>query len=120
MRGKAFRARVIVEAEEDLLKIVRLKIQNPRWHDVDKWIDDLAKALRELKKWWRWQKMAELKPCPFCGGRAKMHETTFGNNIDAYVVWCANRDCEVSPSTKYLRFRKEAIEARNRRAEDGK
>ena len=60
--------------------------------------------------------MAELKPCPFCGGEAKLRETTYGNNIGAYFVYCANRDCEVSPSTGYRRFRKEAIEAWNRRA----
>lgn len=62
----------------------------------------------------------KLKPCPFCGGKAKLRETTYGNNCDAYVVWCGNRDCEVSPTTKYRRWRKEAIEAWNRRAEDGK
>ena len=63
--------------------------------------------------------MAELKPCPFCGGKAKLRETTYGDNIDAYVVYCTNRECEVWPSTRYRRFRSEAIEAWNRRAEDG-
>lgn len=62
--------------------------------------------------------MDELKPCPFCGGEAKLHQTTYGNNIAAYVVWCGNRNCDVSPTTRYRRFRKEAIEAWNRRAED--
>lgn len=63
--------------------------------------------------------MDKLKPCPFCGGEWKLRETTYGNNIDAYFVWCANPRCDVRPITKYRRFRKEAIEAWNRRANDG-
>jgi Lar family restriction alleviation protein len=60
----------------------------------------------------------ELKPCPFCGGKAMIRETTYGNNYDAYFVWCCNKNCDIRPSTKYLRLRKDVIEAWNRRAED--
>lgn len=62
--------------------------------------------------------MAELKPCPFCGGDAKMKEVTYGNNCSAYVVWCGNGNCGVQPSTRYFRVRKEAVEAWNRRAHE--
>lgn len=61
----------------------------------------------------------ELKPCPFCGGDAKLRDTTYGNNISAYVVRCGNVDCDVRPTTSYFRVRKDAIERWNRRATDG-
>lgn len=53
MQGKMYRAKVIAECEQSVLKIVKLKIKYPLWHDVDKWLDDLARALRSMKKWWR-------------------------------------------------------------------
>ena len=64
--------------------------------------------------------MPELKPCPFCGGEAKLQDTTYGNNISAYVVRCKNIDCDIRPATSYFRLKKEAIERWNRRSEDGK
>ena len=54
--------------------------------------------------------MAELKPCPFCGG-----EATIGWFFDCYYAYCINCHAEIR-----LEGRAEAIEAWNRRAEDGK
>lgn len=53
MRGKMYKAKVIAEGEELILKIIRLKVQNPRWHEVDEWLNDLAETLRVLKAMWR-------------------------------------------------------------------
>ena len=61
--------------------------------------------------------MAELKPCPFCGGEAKLDHL-----VKSSIVWC--KCCMAS--TKSMEFSPEyasdekAIEAWNRRAEDGK
>ena len=55
--------------------------------------------------------MSELKPCPFCGGEAKLRDAICGVNITAYVVHCGNWDCKVRPTTGYRRVKKEAIEA---------
>lgn len=60
----------------------------------------------------------ELKPCPFCGIPPKIHETNAAN-IDWWVVYCKNKVCEVRPMTHYRRIRREAIEAWNRRTENG-
>ena len=60
--------------------------------------------------------MAELKPCPFCGGRAFIDR--FMQPKEEYRIMCTN--C----SARFGRYaglnKKEAIEAWNRRAEDGK
>ena len=56
----------------------------------------------------------ELKPCPFCGGKAEYRPA--GGLSDAYgYVRCENLCCEQHWYSK----EKEAIEAWNRRAEDG-
>ena len=58
--------------------------------------------------------MAELKPCPFCGGRASI--VLKGGS---FFVYC-NR-CPGAVVTDYVhQSEEEAIEAWNRRAEDGK
>ena len=54
--------------------------------------------------------MAELKPCPFCGGNAEIKKYT--------RFWVACDDC-LTESAAYA-TKEEAIEAWNRRAEDGK
>ncbi len=69
--------------------------------------------------------MAELKPCPFCGGEAKIVFTAEVYNIDDvkkkfgyvrcgkdYPNCCVIQDNEIDLD--------QAIEAWNRRAEDGK
>ena len=61
-------------------------------------------------------KKAELKPCPFCGGRA--HIDHYMQPKEEWRIRCM--DCP----TKFGRCagldKKEAIEAWNRKAEDGK
>ena len=57
--------------------------------------------------------MTELKPCPFCGG------TDLNVKKGKYMWWveCCNADCRASGGCQH--YKKEAIEAWNRRAEDG-
>lgn len=58
----------------------------------------------------------ELNPCPFCGGEAIVlkHHNRF---MDWYLCSCIN--CHVSQTGKDFEFKFEAIEAWNRRAENG-
>jgi Lar family restriction alleviation protein len=62
--------------------------------------------------------MAELKPCPFCGGKALLEEFIVRKGFEACIV-CA--DCLVSmPTTTYdteKEARERAIEAWNKRTE---
>lgn len=60
--------------------------------------------------------MAELKPCPFCGGNnvGVWHEFWYVAERDDYAVQCY--DCHFGLSIKHTE--KEAIEAWNRRAND--
>lgn len=58
--------------------------------------------------------MAELKPCPFCGGKAMLIWLPYSRKI---FVKCAEQCCKQNTIYK---SREEAIEAWNRRAEDGK
>ena len=55
--------------------------------------------------------MAELKPCPFCGGRALFASDLLGEH---YIV-CSTCTC-AGPGRESL---EEATEAWNRRAKDG-
>ena len=61
----------------------------------------------------------ELKPCPFCGGRAGIRRFA-GKVFDAYKVYCMNEDCCIEPATHSYYYKIEAIEAWNRRADDGR
>ena len=64
--------------------------------------------------------MAGLKPCPFCGGRASVKKFVSKNGaFEIYNVYCMNEDCRVEPITHDYFHKEEAIEAWNRRAEDG-
>ena len=73
--------------------------------------------------------MAELKPCPFCGGRARTVGLSHGAEI--YFVICSDCEVEVCRSIHNVSLadqifldpdiiKNAAIEAWNRRAEDGK
>lgn len=62
--------------------------------------------------------MAELKPCPFCGSNdvgCWMSSQKFPNGKNPHWVYCDNCEAETG---KYC-SEEEAIEAWNRRAEDG-
>ena len=62
--------------------------------------------------------MAELKPCPFCGGKAELISIKAFEWCDYhYIARCSNPNCEVDPMVKRLEM-KEAIEAWNNRAEN--
>ena len=58
--------------------------------------------------------MAELKPCPFCGGKAEVCED--GSWYWEWEVHCLN---DIRHRIEYYHTEKEAIEAWNRRVEDG-
>ena len=60
--------------------------------------------------------MSGLKKCPFCGG-----EATLTKEHDRFFVSCENDDCGVVVETRFWvsRTMERAIEAWNRRANDG-
>lgn len=60
--------------------------------------------------------MGELKPCPFCGGEAEAYDYEYG--IDPVVAYgCKCKQCGIAMSGHDSKC--EAIEAWNRRANDG-
>ena len=59
--------------------------------------------------------MAELKPCPFCGGEAKLEHLSKSSIV--YCNGCMASTKSINFSPIYLSDEK-AIEAWNRRAED--
>lgn len=64
--------------------------------------------------------MPELKPCPFCGDEAIYITTAIkaGNIVkEFYSISCLGCNAEIY---KYCKTEEEAVEAWNRRAEDGK
>jgi phosphoribosyl-ATP pyrophosphohydrolase len=60
--------------------------------------------------------MAELEPCPFCGGEAKTaeYDTMY---LHGFVVHCMNDDCPVAVGTHLCATEAEAAELWNTRAE---
>ena len=60
--------------------------------------------------------MSELKPCPFCGGKASVRRHS-NKWIDWWLVSCPY--CHISQIGNGYEFEFEAIEAWNRRAENG-
>lgn len=67
----------------------------------------------------RGETMDNLKPCPFCGGRAELSEGSFDGKEISYVMCknCASQGEFFFVSPKYASAER-AIEAWNRRAED--
>jgi Lar family restriction alleviation protein len=59
--------------------------------------------------------MAELKPCPFCGGEAKIRDFTIVDLEPEIDVFCTN----CGGQTFVYGTEEEAIEAWNRRCTDG-
>ena len=62
--------------------------------------------------------MDELKPCPFCGDMPLIHESKQDLRNILYSVFCGGE--HHTASVGYFYTEEEAIEAWNRRAEDGK
>lgn len=66
----------------------------------------------------------ELKPCPFCGGKADIDDVSFGQQEPEYTPFCTNPKCLAF----YLGYQDDglyetkakAIKAWNRRANDGR
>lgn len=56
----------------------------------------------------------ELKPCPFCGGEAKIIDSI---PVGVKAVECCNWSCSIYVRTWWLETEEEAAEAWNRRAE---
>lgn len=58
--------------------------------------------------------MDKLKPCPFCGDKGVMQR-----NGHCFRACCPNRDCPIEPRTHWFLNHLLAIEAWNRRADNG-
>ena len=61
--------------------------------------------------------MTELKPCPFCGAEAVV--TKHHNRFTEWYL-CSCPKCHISQTGSEYGFRFEAVEAWNRRVNDGK
>lgn len=62
--------------------------------------------------------MAELKPCPFCGDSAFLCDIPYSCEPGRLVMWAV--ECNGCHTTTFeYDTKEEAIEAWNRRAEDG-
>lgn len=57
----------------------------------------------------------ELKPCPFCGGKAEI--IIFSTKYGTVTVGCINEECDI-PMGKAFFSDEEAIQHWNRRAND--
>jgi len=57
--------------------------------------------------------MAELKPCPFCGGEAELTEWEFGY----WIVKCTKCPCDLG--RYWFRRKADAKKTWNRRADNG-
>lgn len=62
---------------------------------------------------------AQLKTCPFCGGKARIVEHEFYAMPSSYGVQCSNEDCS-SQSDQFYDTMEEAIAAWNNRSADVK
>jgi len=58
----------------------------------------------------------ELKPCPFCGGKAALED--YGLNGNFKIVKCLECGARTTLFLKNLNLGEDAIEAWNRRAKD--
>lgn len=59
--------------------------------------------------------MVELKPCPFCGGKAEIFEDEESYGVHCTNYWCIGHDFEASYADEHY-----ASAAWNRRIEDTK
>lgn len=65
--------------------------------------------------------MAELKPCPFCGSTPVLVDfKPYGEKCASmYKVECTNENCMCKPDTYEYLLEEKAIDAWNRRADNG-
>ena len=63
--------------------------------------------------------MEKLKPCPFCGSEAYVTRHIFFGTDDTFGVICKNGKCYTS-GWQFYGTEKDAVEAWNRRASDGR
>ena len=65
--------------------------------------------------------MAELKPCPFCGGKptAAFPIMSLGEKGGWNVIMCLNPKCRIQPSTDWHKSKSVVVREWNRRAENG-
>lgn len=61
-----------------------------------------------------------LKPCPFCGGKAKIIDFMNYDYEKRFEAYCSNFDCPIMPHTRECLTKYSAIEAWNRRVGDEK
>jgi Lar family restriction alleviation protein len=59
--------------------------------------------------------MEKLKPCPFCGGDAKLKKVD-ELIVDMYFVCCGNTNCQTYARTAYQATKEMAVKVWNRRA----
>ena len=59
--------------------------------------------------------MTDLKPCPFCGGKAMSQRWYYGEDILGHIVSCEKCKIMITEDSE-----KEAVETWNRRAECSK
>ncbi|MFR1239585.1 Lar family restriction alleviation protein [Alistipes sp.] len=65
---------------------------------------------------WRRRRMNNLKPCPFCGSKAVLAESV---NTQTFRVECINSGCYCYNTLVCFSDKNRAIEAWNRRVENG-
>lgn len=58
----------------------------------------------------------ELKPCPFCGGEATLHDES--DCGDGWMVYCPSNECSIAAETMRYEKPQHAIEAWNTRVND--
>jgi Lar family restriction alleviation protein len=61
----------------------------------------------------------ELKPCPFCGGKAELVKDRMALSFaDSFFIRCDNADCYVKPQTPHRLSKDDAVNIWNRRADN--
>lgn len=78
-------------------------------------MDGICKRRKSQPTWD--EELEELKPCPFCGGKAFLRKYYYSGGEPAYYVECGGvkSTCSVMPSTWSYDTEEEAIEAWNTR-----
>ena len=60
----------------------------------------------------------ELKPCPFCGGKAWKTTCRNAELKPMYQISCPNEECNIQPYTNYSTDEETLVKEWNRRAND--